>query len=191
MGEFQLERDIIKSYIENRLKRKLENDQKDLRILSEGDLQSCVYYHLRVLIRKKKLSKLWYLTNKLAMGKQRKDKMFPDIVIMRKKDAGRVKPIFLIELKEHESYHPKSVKDDLEKLKHASRRWHDVVQTYFILAAPDENLDSKKIIEKMETVRNKIKVRKVFLISVNVFHKLKGPEPGKWKDKYQRLKKLR
>ena len=191
MGEFQLERDIIKSYIENRLKRKLENDQKDLRILSEGDLQSCVYYHLRVLIRKKKLSKLWYLTNKLAMGKQRKDKMFPDIVIMRKKDAGRVKPIFLIELKEHESYHAQSVKDDLEKLKRASRRWHDVVQTYFILAAPDKNLDSKKIIEKMETVRNKIKVRKVFLISVNVFHKLKGPEPGKWKDKYKRLKKLR
>ena len=191
MEEFQLEKDIIKRYIENRLQRKLERDQKDLRILSEGDLQSCVYYHLRDLIRKKKLSKRWYLTNKLAMGKQRRDKMFPDIVIVRMKDTGKVKPTFLIELKEHESYHAQSVKDDLEKLKRASRRWHDVVQTYFILAAPDKNLDSKKIIEKMETVQNKIKVRKIFLISVNVFHKLKGPEPGKWKDKYKRLKKLR
>ena len=53
------------------------------------------------------------------------------------------------------------------------------------------NPTEKKILEKMETVRNHGKVSNVLPISVNVFHKLKGPEPGKWKDKYQRLKKLR
>ena len=190
MAKYQQERDIIKGYIEKRLQSKLEKDQKDLRILSEGDLQSCVYYHLRKF-SEKKLSKYWYMTNKLAMGTQNVDKMFPDIVIMRMRDGGRSKPIFLIELKEQGEYGPGPVKDDLKKIKLAFKKWDDLVQAYFILAAPDEKNDSKKLKEEMETVRDKIKVKKVFLISVNVFHKMKGPEPEKWKEKYKRLKKLR
>ena len=197
MTIFAEEIEIIKNFIEKKLQKKLEKDQKELNILSEGDLQSCVYFHLRKFIRSKRFVENWYLTNKLPMGKQRKDKIFPDIVIMRMKDkrikkkGNVVKPVFLIELKEHSKYVSSSVKSDLRKLAKASKRWRHLQQSYFILAAPDENMDSKTILQKMETMRNKIKVKKVFLISVNVFHKLKGPEPGKWKDKYKRLKKLR
>ena len=56
------------------------------------------------------------------MGKQRKDKMFPDIVIMRmrdkiiKKKGNVVKPVFLIELKEHSKYVSSSVKSTLKIL---------------------------------------------------------------------------
>ena len=38
---------IIGNFIENKLVKKLKNDQQKLKILSEGDLQSCVYYNLR------------------------------------------------------------------------------------------------------------------------------------------------
>ena len=86
MTIFAEEIKIIKNFIEKKLQKKLEKDQKELKILSEGDLQSCVYFHLRKFIRSKKFVEKWYLTNKLPMGKQRKDKIFPDIVIMRMKD---------------------------------------------------------------------------------------------------------
>ena len=80
------EKEIIKNFIEKKLQKKLEKDQKELKILSEGDLQSCVYFHLRKFICSKKFEENWHLTNKLPMGKQRKDKIFPDIVIMRMKE---------------------------------------------------------------------------------------------------------
>ena len=72
------------------------------------------------------------------MGKQRKDKIFPDIVIMRMKDkrikkkGNVVKPVFLIELKEHSKYVSSSVKSDLRKLAKASKRWRHLQQSYFI-----------------------------------------------------------
>ena len=74
MTNFTKERDIIKKFIgEGPLQKKLEKDQRNLKILSEGDLQSCVYFHLRKFIDKKKEKKKfvepWYLTNKLPMGK--------------------------------------------------------------------------------------------------------------------------
>jgi len=202
MTTFTKEKDIIKKFIEERLQKKLEKDQKELKILSEGDLQSCVYHHLRVLFRKKKISEIWYLTNKLPMGKQRKDKIFPDIVIMRMKDkklkekGNVVKPVFLIELKEHSKYVSSSVKSDLQKLAKAYNRWKHL-QSYFILAAPDENMDSKTILQEMEIIRKKamkefarLKHRdRIIPIPVNVVNTIKGPEYVKWKTKYKELRK--
>ena len=203
MTTFTKEKDIIKKFIEERLQKKLEKDQKELKILSEGDLQSCVYHHLRVLFRKKKISEIWYLTNKLPMGKQRKDKIFPDIVIMRMKDkklkekGNVVKPVFLIELKEHSKYVSSSVKSDLQKLAKAYNRWKHLQQSYFILAAPDENMDSKTILQKMETIRKnamkefaRLKHRdRIIPIPVNAINTIKGPEYVKWKTKYKELRK--
>ena len=202
MTTYTKERDIIKKFVEERLQKKLEKDQKELKILSEGDLQSCVYHHLRVLFRKKKISEIWYLTNKLPMGKQRKDKIFPDIVIMRMKDkklkekGNVVKPVFLIELKEHSKYVSSSVKSDLQKLAKAYNRWKHL-QSYFILAAPDENMDSKTILQEMEIIRKKamkefarLKHRdKIIPIPVNAINTIKGPEYVKWKTKYKELRK--
>ena len=195
MTTFTKERDIIRKFIENRLQKKLERDQKELRILSEGDLQSCVYFHLRKFIRSKKFVENWYLTNKLPMGKQRKDKSFPDIVIMRLRDEGNVvKPVFLIELKEHSRYVATSVKSDLEKLAFAYNRWRDVEQTYFILATPDEKNDSKTILEKMKTIRNNALDKNkrhstIMPIPVNAIHTIRGPEYERWKTKYKELRK--
>ena len=200
MTTFTKEKDIIKKFIEERLQKKLEKDQKELKILSEGDLQSCVYHHLRVLFRKKKISEIWYLTNKLPMGKQRKDKIFPDIVIMRMRDkrmkekGNVVKPVFLIELKEHSKYNSSSVKSDLRKLAQASKRWRHLQQSYFILAAPDENMDSKTILQKMKIIRNGVLDRnkrrsKIIPIPVNTIHTIKGPKYKKWEAKYKELRK--
>ena len=200
MTTFTKERDIIRKFIENRLQKKLEKDQKELKILSEGDLQSCVYFHLRKFIRSKKFVEKWYLTNKLPMGKQRKDKIFPDIVIMRMRDkklkekGNVVKPVFLIELKEHSKYNSSSVKSDLQKLAKASKRWRHLQQSYFILAAPDENMDSKTILQKMKIIRDDVLARnkrrsKIIPIPVNAINTIKGPEYVKWKTKYEELRK--
>ena len=205
MTTFTKERDMIRKFVEGSLQKRLENDQKDLKILSEGDLQSCVYFHLRKFIRQKKFVDKWYLTNKLPMGKQRKDKIFPDIVIMRMRDkklkekGNVVKPVFLIELKEHLKYAPRSVKSDLQKLAKASKRWHHLQQSYFILATPDENMDSKTILQKMESIRNNAmkefarlkRHSTVIPIPVNAINQIKGPEYIKWKIKYKELRKPR
>ena len=198
MTTFTKERDVIKKFIGEKLQKKLETDQKELKILSEGDLQSCVYFHLRKFIDKKKEKKKfvepWYLTNKLPMGKQRKDKIFPDIVIMRMKKKGSViKPVFLIELKEHSKYNPQSVRSDLQKLAKAFL-WRDLEQSYFILAAPDEDIDSKTISQKMEIIRNQVLERnsrrdKIIPIPVNAINTMKGSEYKKWESNYKKLRK--
>ena len=48
---------LLIDFIEKGVSRELTNDQKDLRIVSEGDLQSCAYYHLRKFFKKKKFTK--------------------------------------------------------------------------------------------------------------------------------------
>ena len=200
MAIFTEEKEIIKNFIEKKLQKKLEKDQKELKILSEGDLQSCVYFHLRKFIRSKKFEEKWYLTNKLPMGKQRKGKIFPDIVIMRMKDkrmkekGNVVKPVFLIELKEHSKYVSSSVKSDLRKLAAASKRWHHLQQSYFILAAADENIDSKTMLTKMKIIRNDVLIpkghrSKIIPIPVNAINTIKDPEYPKWKTKYEELRK--
>ena len=194
------EKEIIKNFIEKKLQKKLEKDQKELKILSEGDLQSCVYFHLRKFICSKKFEENWHLTNKLPMGKQRKDKIFPDIVIMRMKDkrmkekGNVVKPVFLIELKEHSKYDSSSIKSDLRKLAKASKRWRHLPQSYFILAAPDENMHSKTMLTKMKIMRNDVLSRnehrsKIIPMPVNAINTIKGPEYVKWKTKYKELRK--
>ena len=109
----------IKNFIENSLVTKLKNDQKNLRILSEGDLQSCVYYHLRRYIKK---TPNWHVLNKLYMGKKEDAKKVPDIAIVYLRYDGETPyPYFLIELKETIApLRPKSVEgynDDIKKLR--------------------------------------------------------------------------
>ena len=102
---YEKEFGLIIDFIEKSLSRKLTNDQKDLRIVSEGDLQSCAYYHLRKFFKKKKFTK-WYILNKLSMGDKKTAKQYPDIVIAwmkEKKPRGNYADI-LIELKETKKF---------------------------------------------------------------------------------------
>ena len=127
----------IKNFIEKSLVSKLKKDQKGLKILSEGDLQSCVYYHLR-----KKLKKMpnWHLLNKLYMGEKEEEKKVPDIAIAYLNyDGETVYPKFLIELKETigplSGNSKKGYKKDIQKLKGLIKKHKKkIAKTYFILA---------------------------------------------------------
>ena len=88
----------IKDFIETTLRTKLKHDQENLRITSEGDLQSCVYYHLRRYFKK---TPNWFVLNKVYMGKKDASKKVPDITIMYlRNDGKKLYPCFLMELKE-------------------------------------------------------------------------------------------
>ena len=127
----------IKNFIEKSLVRRLKNDQRELKILSEGDLQSCVYYHLR-----KKLKKMpnWHLLNKLYMGEKEEEKKVPDIAIAYLNYGGEtVYPKFLIELKETigplSGNSKKGYKKDIQKLKELIKKHKKkIAKTYFILS---------------------------------------------------------
>tara|TARA_B100000745_G_scaffold278314_1_gene209296 strand:+ start:68 stop:679 length:612 start_codon:yes stop_codon:yes gene_type:complete len=137
MGKRNEQQKEIKNFIEKSLVRRLKNDQRELKILSEGDLQSCVYYHLR-----KKLKKMpnWHLLNKLYMGEKEEEKKVPDIAIAYLNyDGETVYPKFLIELKETigplSGNSKKGYKKDIQKLKELIKKHKNkIVKTYFILA---------------------------------------------------------
>ena len=137
MGKRNEQQKEIKNFIEKSLVSKLKKDQKGLKILSEGDLQSCVYYHLR-----KKLKKMpnWHLLNKLYMGEKEEEKKVPDIAIAYLNyDGETVYPKFLIELKETigplSGNSKKGYKKDIQKLKELIKKHKKkIAKTYFILA---------------------------------------------------------
>jgi len=114
---YSKERAGIINFINKSLPRKLTNDQKNLRIVSEGDLQSCTYYHLRNFFKKSKFTK-WHILNKLSMGDKKTAKQYPDIVIIwmeEKKPRGNYADI-LIELKETINFKTDTAKNEIEKL---------------------------------------------------------------------------
>jgi len=110
------ERNAIFDFIKNSLPTRLRTDQKNYRIVSEGDLQSCTYYHLRKFLKPNKFPE-WYILNKLSMGGRKSSKKFPDIVIawMANKPQGNYAAI-LIELKETITFRDEVALDELEKL---------------------------------------------------------------------------
>ena len=113
----------IKDFIEKRLEKRLKKDQEKLKILTEGDLQSCVYHHLRGYIKD---ASNWYILNNLSMGKKGKSKKIPDIVILYWRSKAKPEPVFLIELKETIGpLTPKSMcgyKRDIKKLNSLSKK---------------------------------------------------------------------
>ena len=54
LTEYHRSRDKIRKFIQTQLGKKLQADQKELKILSEADLQSCAYHHLSDFFAKKK-----------------------------------------------------------------------------------------------------------------------------------------
>lgn len=111
------ERNDIFDFIDKTLPGKLIEDQKKLRIVSEADLQSCTYHHLREFFEESDFTK-WHIQNQLSMGERKSAKKIPDIVITwmeRKKPKNNWAGI-LIELKEHKNFHPDVAEDEIKKL---------------------------------------------------------------------------
>jgi len=140
MSQYSRNKNKIKNFIEKKLGGKLKKDQKNLKILSEGDLQSCVYYHLRKFFGTKIVN--WYIINKLPMGKRTENKKIPDITIVYSREGGKkVSPVFLIELKEdYRSFKRRRIARDLKKLTTLTKKHRkDIEQTYFIYSVIDKN----------------------------------------------------
>ena len=165
------------------------NDQKECKITSEGDLQSCVYYHIRKFIKQKKIVN-WYVLNKLSMGKIKDSKKFPDIAIVRMREKGKVKPIFLIELKEDTKFKPKRVKNDIKKLSDLVKKYNKLKQTYFIYAVLDENLTQKEIEDEITNL--KPNDRCMIPIAINMMGEKQFPKHSKtYMKKIGKLRKVR
>ena len=165
------------------------DDQKEFKITSEGDLQSCVYYHIRKFIKQKKIVD-WYVLNKLSMGKIKDSKKFPDIAIVRMKEKGEVKPVFLIELKEDKKFKPKRVKNDIKKLSDLVKKNKKLEQTFFIYAVLDEKLTQKEIEDEITNL--KPNARCMVPIAINMMGEKQFPKHSKnYMLKINKLRKLR
>jgi hypothetical protein len=172
VGKLSSETKKIETFLESRrFLRKLKEDQRTFKILSEGDLQSCVYYHIRKFLDSNNLED-WYLTNKLGMGKKKDSKKFPDIAIVhqRKKGTAVVRPTFLIELKEDFlSFKTARIKTDLKKLDRLVKKYgNHIQQAYFIYSTIYKKYNSKEINRMIEEwVPSRMK-KKEYLIPITI-----------------------
>ena len=165
------------------------NDQKKFKITSEGDLQSCVYYHIRKFIKQKKIVN-WYVLNKLSMGKIKDSKKFPDIAIVHMKEQGKVTPRFLIELKEDKKFNPKRVKKDIKKLSDLVKKYTKLKQTFFIYAVLDKKLTQKEIEDEINNL--KPNDSEMIPIAINMMGEKQFPKHSiNYMEKIDNLRKVR
>ena len=192
----------IKNFIEKRLEKRLKKDQEKLKILTEGDLQSCVYHHLRGYIKD---ASNWYILNNLSMGKKGKNKKIPDIVILYWRSKEEPEPVFLIELKE--TIGPLSDKSmcgykrDIKKLNSLSkkkRKKRKVRGAYLIISVlPDYEKKKLKISstrEITEAIQNIKSSSNIYEMVINTQYVKKKKniyiDPG-FRDKQIPLRKYR
>ena len=195
MKEYNRSRDKIRKFIQTELGALLEEDQKKLKIVSEGDLQSCAYFHLRDFFDDQKFSR-WYILNKLPMGKKEAPKKIPDLVIARMRESGMVKPTFLIELKETERYKESAVVHDIKKLLELLQKYKKCEGCFFIYSVYDDERDSKEILEMMDAIRDKYMKRlrhrdKIVSMPINAVHSMTHGRYEIWKKKRLKLRKYR
>ena len=177
--------------------------QENLKILSEGDLQSCVYYHIRKEIDKKKYEN-WYVLNKLYMGNKEEKKKVPDIAISYlKHDGETVYPKILLELKETikptEPKSKKGFKKDIEKLKKLIESNNKIDVGYFLLAVlpnPAKEGTSKRPImfsddEIKEIIYENNLPSKIRFIVINSQYDKKGRINNSFRYKHGYLRKYR
>ncbi len=192
----------IKNFIEKRLERRLKKDQEKLKILTEGDLQSCVYHHLRGYIKD---ASNWYILNNLTMGKKGKNKKIPDIAIFYWKTKKAQGPVFLMELKETIGpLTPKSMsgyKRDIKKLNSLSKKKRKKVKVNgaYLIIAVLPNYEKKKpkmsstreITEAIQNIKSSSNIHEI-IINTQYFKKKKNiyidPE---FRDKQIPLRKYR
>ena len=129
----------ITQFIMGGLKNALENDQKNLYITSEGDLQSAVYYHLRNFLKKSnKIARRWFVQNKLTT--ESKSLIYPDIVISRLREQGKLKPYCAIELKIKRRFERSVLRKDIKKLEKLLSRKNRFKYGFVIYVCRDEKL---------------------------------------------------
>jgi len=124
------------------------------------------------------------------MGKIKDSKKFPDIAIVRMKEKGEVKPVFLIELKEDKKFKPKRVKNDIKKLSDLVKKFKKLEKTFFIYAVLDEKLTQKEIEDEITNL--KPNARCMVPIAINMMGEKQFPKHSKnYMLKINKLRKLR
>ena len=156
----------IANFIENKLPRRLEDDQLECKILTETDLHACVFSHIEKCISSIN-SENWFILNEPYLKLKKSEQKKPDIVICMKKDK-KMHPKILIELKENRSFSFSKQKTPLDgdtrKLIKMIKRNKDklnlqrtrISNNYLILAITSENPD---IIRKNDPCKIKDKLQ--------------------------------
>ena len=93
-SEWRYEQNLIKEFIEKKLRTDIGYDQKNCKIVREADLHTCVYSRLQKFFKKKGLEN-WYILNEVKISGVQ-----PDLVIAMKKRNKSLHAKFVIELKE-------------------------------------------------------------------------------------------
>jgi len=110
-SQWRYEQNLIKEFIEKKLRTDIGYDQKNCKIVGETDLHSCVYSRLQKFFKKNGLEN-WYIRNEAMISCVK-----PDLVIAQKKPDKSLHPKFVIELKEREKWKAGDYEFDSDILK--------------------------------------------------------------------------
>ena len=152
----------------------------ELKIVSEADLQSVVYYHLRKFVCR---DSSWKIYNKLYSSKRGKKGVYPDIVL------SQFFPKIAIELKEHKSLQEKYVAPDAEKLYHLRK---EIKYGFIIyLTRQKEEGGSYTLTERARGYMPSRYKKNVTPIVINAYDKIPENEWKKWDEGWKKFSKLR
>jgi len=124
----------VESFVKHTLKDKLQRDLRNLRILKEGDVECCAYYHLRKALRS---DSNWRV---FARKFSSKTGFYTDLVIFHGKKAR-----IAIEIK----WGKKKISKKDRRALASARKNLRVKKTYFYCVTPDAST-YKKLLEKRE-----------------------------------------
>jgi len=176
-------RDVHK-FIKYKLKSKIERDLRNYRIITEADLQSCVYLHLRRYLRN---DKRWKIFNQPHISKQwgtRKTiNFFPDLVL------AVTKPRISIELKAKTVVRKSRIVNDARKL--YRMRKQKVIRTGFVIYVyRSKDGDFEKDIQREVDDWIK-KYHYVYCMMINAYEHIPKNRWNKWTKQWEKSKHYR
>ena len=123
-SEWRYEQNLIKEFIEKKLRTDIGYDQKNCKIVREADLHTCVYSRLQKFFKKKGLEN-WYILNEVKIRLKNME-VQPDLVIAMKKRNKSLHAKFVIELKERKKPYLKLLEGVMEKYAKLIAKWMSV-----------------------------------------------------------------
>jgi len=174
----------VQKFIKHKLKSKIESDLRNSKIITEADLQSCVYLYLRRYLKDDKrwkifnqphISKLW--------GTRKTINFFPDLVLTV------TKPRISIELKAKKSVKKSRVVNDARKL-YRMRKQKVIRRGYLIYVYRSKDRDYEKDLQREVDVWIK-KYRYVYCMIINAYEHIPKNRWNKWTEQWEKSKHYR
>jgi len=178
------ERRDVQKFIKYKLKSKIVRDLRNYKIITEADLQSCVYLYLRRYLRHDKrwkifnqphISKLW--------GTRKTIDFFPDLVLAVNK------PRISIELKAKTTVKKSRIVHDARKL-YRMRKQKVIRRGYIIYVYRSKDGDYEKDIQREADAWIK-KYRFVFCMMINAYEHVPKNRWNKWTEQWEKSKHYR